>query len=364
MRKILFITISFFATILFLANCQFGQQGIQIPIEPYEKLSQYQFFQGNLADLKPNDRVIPYDLNSPLFSDYAHKARFVWMPAGTSANYTTGQVLDFPEGAVLIKNFYYENDETDASKGRRIMETRLLVNRGEEWEAIGYIWNDEQTEAYHEVIGDIKEVAWTNTAGKPQAINYIIPNKNQCKSCHLNGKKQIPIGPKVRNLNKSFTYADGAMNQLEKWATIGYLTGYDAQIKHPKVANWDKEQSGNMHDRAMAYLDINCAHCHNKNGSANTSGLHLNADAPLDLNLGIFKATVSAGAGTGGFTYSIVPAHPEESIMIYRMNSLNPGAMMPELGRSTVHTEGVELISNWIAQMEENPAIRQSATLR
>jgi len=306
MKKIVVTTISLFASILILSNCQFGNQGIQIPVEPYEKLSQYQFFKGNLADLQPNDRVVPYDLNSPLFSDYAHKARFVWMPEGTSANYTTSEVLDFPIGTVLIKNFYYENDETDASKGRRIMETRLLVNRGAEWEAIGYIWNEEQTEAIHEVVGDIKEVAWTNTEGKPQNINYIIPNKNQCKSCHLNGKKQIPIGPKVRNLNKSFVYADGEMNQLAKWAAVGYL----------------------------------------------------------DLNLGIFKATVSAGAGTGGFTYSIVPAHPEESIMIYRMSSLNPGAMMPELGRSTVHTQGVELISNWIAQMEENPAIRQSATLR
>ncbi len=364
MKKILFTTIPFFALMLFLANCQMGNKGIQIPVEPYEKLSQYQFFKGNLADLQPNDRVIPYDLNSPLFSDYAHKARFVWMPEGTSASYTTESVLDFPKGAAIIKNFYYENDETDASKGRRIMETRLLINRGEDWEAIGYIWNDEQTEAYHEVIGDIKEVSWVNTEGKPQNINYIIPNKNQCKSCHLNGKKQIPIGPKVRNLNKPFAYADGEMNQLEKWASIGYLTGYDGQANHPKVATWDNEKSGDIHDRAMAYLDINCAHCHNKTGSANTSGLFLTADAPLDLNVGIFKATVSAGAGTGGFTYSIVPAHPEESIMIYRMNSLNPGAMMPELGRSTVHTEGVALISNWIAQMEENPAIRQSATLR
>ncbi|MFK7981919.1 MAG: hypothetical protein AB8G86_18205, partial [Saprospiraceae bacterium] len=280
MKKILLLSTLLFVLGLLLSRCQLGNKGIVIPIEPYEKLSQYQFFQGNLADLKPSDRVIPYDLNSPLFSDYAHKARFVWMPEGTSASYTTERELDFPKGAAIIKNFYYENDETDASKGKRIMETRLLINRGADWEAIGYIWNDEQTEAYHEVIGDIKEVSWVNTEGKPQNINYIIPNKNQCKSCHLNGKKQIPIGPKVRNLNKTFAYADGTMNQLEKWASIGYLSGYDGQVNHPKVATWDNEKSGDIHDRAMAYLDINCAHCHNKTGSANTSGLHLTADAP------------------------------------------------------------------------------------
>ena len=364
MKKAFSISIVLFVLILLIANCQVGNKGITIPIKPHEKLSQYQFFQGNLADLQPSDRVLPYDLNSPLFSDYAHKARFVWMPEGTSATYTTDRVLDFPDGTVLIKNFYYENDETDATKGRRIMETRLLVNRNQDWEAIGYIWNEEQTEAYHEVVGDIKEVKWINTSGQAQTTNYIIPNKNQCKSCHANGKQQIPIGPKVRNLNKNFVYADGSMNQLDKWASVGYLKGYDTDQNHPKVATWDQEDTGTLHERTMAYLDINCAHCHNHTGSANTSGLHLTATNPLDLNLGIYKATVSAGAGTGGFTYSIVPGNPEESIMIYRMSSSNPGAMMPEVGRSLVHTEGVALVSEWIKNMEVDEAILESAQLQ
>ena len=349
----------------FIIDCQSGfNKTIKIPTKPYEKFSQYHFFRGSLANLQPNDQVIPYDLNSPLFTDYAHKARFVWMPEGTSANYTTGQVLDFPKETVLIKNFYYQNDERDVAKGKKIIETRILINRGAEWEAVGYIWNEEQTEAYLEVIGDIQEVSWVNSTGKTQTINYIIPNKNQCKTCHLNGKKQIPIGPKVRNLNKNFAYAAGEMNQLEKWAAVGYLTGYDPAANHPKVAVWDDEKSGTLHERAMAYLDINCAHCHNQNGSANTSGLFLTADASLDMSLGIYKATVSAGAGTGGFTYSIVPGNPEESIMIYRMNSTNPGAMMPELGRSLVHTEGVALISEWIKGLEIDEAAMQSASLR
>lgn len=347
-----------------MTQCKVNKKGIEIPQEPFEKLSQYNFFKGNLANLEPSDRVIPYDLNSPLFSDYAHKARFVWMPEGTSANYRTGEVLDFPKETVLIKNFYYENDETDISKGRRIIETRLLINRGEDWEAIGYIWNKEQTEANLEVVGDIKEVSWVNKTGATQNLNYIIPNRNQCKSCHLQGKKQIPIGPKVRNLNKTFTYENGTMNQLEKWTSVGYLTGYEASENHPKVANWDDEQNENLNERAMAYLDINCAHCHYKNGSANTSGLHLVADAQPDMSLGIYKATVSAGAGTGGHTYSIVPGHPEESIMIYRMSSTNPGAMMPELGRTTVHKEGVELISSWIKNMDYKNKEEPSASLQ
>jgi hypothetical protein len=34
------------------------------------------------------------------------------------------------------------------------------------------------------------------------------------------------------------------------------------------------------------------------------------------------------------------------------MTSIDPGAMMPELGRSLVHDEGVALIADWISEME------------
>ena len=352
MKKTYIIMVALIGLVTILSNCKLSERAIAIPAEPYETLSEYAFFKGDLASLEPNERVVPYDLNSPLFSDYAHKARFVWMPEGTSANYRTNEVLDFPDETVLIKNFYYENDETDSSKGRRIMETRLLINRAGSWEAVGYIWNDEQTDANLEVIGDIKEVSWVNTSGETQNINYIIPNRNQCKSCHVSAKNQIPIGPKVRNLNKSYQYVDGEMNQLDKWAELGYLSGYTSSDDDPKVATWDNVATGSVHDRALAYLDINCGHCHNPDGSANTSGLTLLANSKVDMAMGVYKATVSAGAGTGGHTYSIVPGVPEESILVYRMKSLNPGAMMPEIGRSTVHHEGVALVSEWIKNMD------------
>ncbi|PHN03866.1 SO2930 family diheme c-type cytochrome [Flavilitoribacter nigricans] len=337
------------------AGC--GSQSVNVPQTPPEKLSAYGFFAGNPADLQPSAGVLPYDLNTPLFSDYAHKARFVWMPPGKSARYTGAGVLDFPEGTVLIKNFYYENDETAAAKGRRILETRLLIHRGENWEALGYIWDDAQTEAYLKVTGDIKEVAWVNKQGKAQQVNYIIPNKNQCKNCHARAEELVPIGPKVANLNRDFAYADGAKNQLVKWTEVGYLSGYVPEAEHPVLAAWDQPGGGDLQERALAYLDVNCGHCHHPEGAANTSGLTLTAGAKLDRSLGIFKPTVSAGAGTGGNTYSIVPGDPEASIMVYRMRSTDPGAMMPELGRRMVHEEGVALISDWIKSLElENPA--------
>ena len=347
-RKTL-ISISILIFIL-VSGCKKKSEQISQTSDVKQKLSEYGFFEGKLSDLSPRADVLPYDLNTPLFTDYAHKSRFVWIPKGSSATYTTDHVLEFPKGTVLIKNFYYYHDERKPEQGKRIIETRLMINNDKGWEVLTYVWNKEQTEAQFDKAGDILPVSWVNNDGKEMTIQYIIPNKNQCKSCHTYKGKFTPIGPKVAHLNKDFVYAEGTQNQLAKWLSVGYLTGYDHQKKHPKAANMDDKSQG-IHERAMAYLDINCAHCHNPYGAANTSGLTLTLDSPTDLNLGIYKATVSAGAGTGGHTYSIVPGNPDQSILVYRMQSTNPGAMMPELGRTVVHEEGVTLISDWIKSM-------------
>jgi uncharacterized repeat protein (TIGR03806 family) len=328
---------------------------VQPSADPFKKLSDYRFFVGNLADLQPNEGVLPYDLNSSLFTDYAHKARFVWMPEGVAAAYSAEQMLDYPVGAVLIKNFYYENDERDASLGRRIVETRLLVKRSDEkWDANTYVWNNTQTDAFLEIAGENIPVAFTNTKGEKLKFTYSVPNKTQCKSCHNEGNTIMPIGPKVRNLNKNFSYEDGAMNQLDKWASMGYLTGYDSKAEHLKVAVWDDPTSGSLDARAKAYLEINCGHCHSENGPANTSGLYLST-LNFDANRwGICKTPVAAGRGAGNAKVDIMPGHPEESILHYRMDSDDPGIMMPEIGRKLVHTEGVALIKEWITAMDEN----------
>jgi hypothetical protein len=68
--------------------------------------------------------------------------------------------------------------------------------------------------------------------------------------------------------------------------------------------------------------------------------------------LGVGKAPVAAGKGSGGRLYSIVPGKPDESILQFRIESTHPGIMMPEVGRKLVHTEGVELVRRWIAELK------------
>lgn len=338
-------------TAFLMIQCSEQTYPVQVETEhfPFEKLSDYHFFKGDLTQFTPNDRVVPYDLNSPLFTDYADKARFVWMPEGSVASYEEKEALDFPLGTVLIKNFYY-----DQAESRDIKETRLLLHTEDGWNAAAYQWNKDQTDAELNIIGAEEPMVYHHENGEDIEFTYVIPDKNQCKNCHQKGGQFIPIGPTARSLNKEYPYAEGSMNQLEKWESIGYLKGKPATEDIHKMAVWDDPDSGTLHDRAMAYLEINCAHCHNPQGSANTSGLNFTIYEDRPFNLGICKAPVSAGKGAGDNDFDIVPGHPEKSITIYRMLSLDPGAMMPELGRSTVHSEGVELIREWIAAMDEN----------
>ncbi|HXH19491.1 MAG TPA: SO2930 family diheme c-type cytochrome [Chitinophagales bacterium] len=317
-----------------------------------EKLSEYNFFKGRMAELIPAEGVMPYDLNTPLFSDYALKLRFVKIPPGQKAVYNNHSVFDFPVGTVLIKNFYYPHDFRDESKGRKVMETRLLIHEDTGWKALPYVWNDEQTEAFLEVAGGHKDVSWVHSDGSTKAITYSIPNVNQCKGCHVKGAQVQPIGPSARQLNKIFTYAGGKMNQLSKWHNAGILSGLPENLSDcPKVPLWDNPNDGTVEARARAYLDINCAHCHSPLGPANTSGLFLDIHETDPTRLGVFKSPVSAGRGSGSLLYDVVPGKPEESITVFRMKSLDPGVMMPEMGRKLMHEEGVKAIEEWIRQM-------------
>jgi len=312
--------------------------------QPYpETLSAWKLFTGKPAALHPNDGGVHYDLNTPLFSDYAAKSRFVWMPPGTSATYIANDAFEFPVGTIFSKTFAYSG---------RLIETRLLVRGKSGWIPLPYVWNDAQTEAVLQVAADSTTVHWTHPSGEKYSIDYVIPNVNQCKECHEKSKTTVPIGPKARNLNKDFQYADGRANQLAYWTRIGYLKGAPAPEQAPHATVWDDPSSGTVEARARTYMDVNCGHCHNPEGTANTSGLYLTASETDLMRLGVCKVPVSAGQGSGDLLFDIVDGKPEESILLLRMNSTVPKVMMPELGRTLIHREAVGLIREWIRNMQ------------
>ncbi len=288
-------------------------------------LSDFGFFEDASTQL-PAAGVIPYRLNTPLYSDGAEKLRFVYVPEGQKVGASGEGLLEFPVGSALIKTFGFEENGK-----RRLIETRVLLHRAEGWLALPYLWDEEQTDAKLAMAG--ARVQAITPAG--ETISYRVPNKNQCKECHgLNGEV-VPIGPKARNLPADW---------LE--ATLGVvLAGAD------RFPLWEKPGSASVDAAARAYLDVNCAHCHRPGATASNSGLDLRWEQDDPHAIGIMKRPVAAGRGAGKHLYDIVPGKPDDSILLHRMLSDDPGVAMPELGKSTVDDEGTEIVRRWIEDM-------------
>lgn len=337
-------------------------------------LSAWQIFDVSSGQLELSDRVVPYDLNTPLFTDYAHKLRTVWVPPGAPpADLNIGGAPAFPVGTVISKTFYYPRESAggDAVLKRadpggqlnpiladlsrvNLIETRLLVRRDAGWEAVSYVWNAAQTDAVLTKIGDVQPLSLIEPDGERQDFTYIVPDVNQCAGCHApnNTSREIqPLGLRARHINKSYDYAGAELNQISHLTALDYLSADISGADIPANRDWTDE-SLTIDARARSYLDTNCAHCHNPVGPADTSGLDLTMDAAPGPALGICKLPIAAGSGTGGRTFSIVPGEPDASILLYRLETTKPGAMMPELGRSLQHEEGVALIRQWIAAMD------------
>ena len=314
-------------------------------------LSDYRLFADVTNPLSdPNGGGVIYDLNTPLFTDYANKYRFVFVPEGGEAAYRDTDVFDFPVGTIIAKTFTIQQDLRIAGSPEEIIETRLLIHRNEGWVALPYIWNAAKTDAVLTPAGGVQPISWIDTAGNPRSTNYVIPNTNNCANCH-GEDVLLPIGPTARSLNKDYAYASGTANQLEHWDALNILSGVPADTGSiPIIPLWG-DTSASLDDRARGYLDVNCAHCHVPGGSGDTSGLYLDYFRPFGLEVGECKTPVAAGGGSGGLSYDIVPGNAAESILLFRMASNDLEVRMPEIGRSIVHTEGVDLIAEWIDAM-------------
>lgn len=316
---------------------------------PAPSLDAYRLFR-DAGGLEPNAGVTPYALNTPLFSDYAEKRRFVFVPPGARVGYRQSSAFDFPVGSVLVKTFAYPADLRRPAEKIRLVETRLLIRKREGWAALAYVWNAEQNRAVLKRAGARLSIEATDRHGAPLTIDYAVPNANQCKECHSLDGELSPIGPKARNLNGDFAYPEGVENQLAHWRRIGLLEGAPDASSALRTARWDDEAEP-LAARARAYLDANCGHCHNPAGIAGNSGLFLNLEEDRPSALGVGKRPVAAGRGSGGLEVSIAPGLPDQSILVHRMASNEPGVMMPELGRSLVDEEGLALIRAYVSSL-------------
>ena len=330
-------------------------------IERPLRLSDWQLFAMDANELVPSESSIVFRPNNPLFTDYAHKLRTLWVPQSLQADIVNDEI-NYPVGSVLSKTFYYPRSSSTALtkvadsglqkinlSENQLIETRLLVRKVDGWDAFGYVWNDEQTEAFLRVAGASKQISLLDQdSTQTTDFTYFVPNENQCAGCHTTvhpDGDMHPLGALFSQLNVDVSA--GIASPLEQMVQRGWLS--DEQV-FPRSESW-QNLSASLDDRALAYLNMQCGHCHNPEGAADTSGLILDSSQTLAINRGVCKPPVAAGGGAGDLRYAIVPGQPEESILLYRMRSDKPDEMMPELGRSLIHSEGVDLISRWIEEM-------------
>ena len=299
------------------------------------------------------ENVLRYELNTPLFADHTRKHRHILLPDHAPMRWRDHGTLDFPVGTVISKTFVYPIDARDPSLGERLLETRLEILEPDGWYGYSYLWNESQTDAELVVGGASIDTSWIDEAGTVQTNRYEVPNVNQCLSCHRQDGKYLPLGPTAANMNRAGRAQ--VANQLQSWIDRDLLVGAPAPSEWPCLPVWDDTTSGDLDARARAWLDVNCAHCHNPRGTARTSGLDLSFDQREPFRYGVFKSPVASGRGSGGRLHDIAPGDPDGSILLYRVSSDEPAIRMPSLSRNLVDQQAVELLRAWIAAMPTSP---------
>jgi uncharacterized repeat protein (TIGR03806 family) len=391
------------------ALCEGGPGGNAINFAAGEvdcpRLDQYNLF-ADAEDPRssPNGRGVPYVLNSKLFSDYSTKYRVMFLPTDTKGTYlapgaeSTNATIVFPVGTILAKSFAFpENNGTT----EKVAETRLLIKRSDssgliEWAPLEYQWFDKPEggrEALLNQSGATIATSWDYTdtesgelfSGSTAA--YTLPNRGQCIQCHANADLEsgaAPIGTKVRNINRSYMSdspfdTDQANHQIRGQNQIKYLCDNDLLAGCPTILGSDLDTNNNatnlervpkfnkpgdsgfvansdedIEARARAWLEINCAHCHNDQGFAANTGFYTDVYRMVDQSHGICKGPTAAGAeGSDGRRFDIVPAQSEASILEFRISpkAEGPAARMPPVGRSVVDVQGHALIKQWIDEV-------------
>lgn len=349
---------------------------VDVSLGPCANLSSYRFMSGFEPDGRHvwNDGVVPYDLNTPLFSDYTVKLRAVYQPPESapvpwrsSGEEALDRAFDFPVGSVLIKTFAVADDLRDPDSPIDVIETRLLVHTDKGWKAHVYIWDDERNDAVRTPIGraDV-ELEWIHTDGnRRRTDDYLIPSERDCRNCHGSGTSGLRLlGPRAPQLLER-----SALSDLEAASVVAQEPeGHEIE----PFPSWNTDgtpstpvdaMDGPTLDRYVrSYLDSNCSACHNPTGNTEGAGLDLRVHVRDIERLGICKIPSAAGSeAQGGRAYDVVPGSPDNSVLIFRVESSytdwdHANRRMPPRGRSIPHDEGAALLRRWVEWLATDEA--------
>ncbi|MEO0733399.1 MAG: hypothetical protein AAFZ52_11230 [Bacteroidota bacterium] len=285
-------------------------------------LSSYGLYQGPMGELTPSPGVDIYELASPLFTDYADKQRLMLLPEGARMVANDAGLPDFPEGSLLAKTFYYNEHFARGITSRRVLETRLLLLHEGIWNAATYRWNEAQDEAFLLTTGTETSITFLDPTGKKRNTVYQIPTNMDCQSCHKQGDVMSPLGPKARNINVVVDKNGQSHNQLDYLRQQGKLVTTTSNF--PTTPNYEDLRL-DLVQRARAYLDLNCAHCHNSQGNAFYMGLDLGLETP-----------------------SAMTNLRKKGAEVFSRMTVSGELHMPKIGTTMHHDEGISLIKEYL----------------
>jgi len=305
------------------------------------------------ASMTPSEGLIPYTVNTPLWSDGAFKSRWMALPTNGVIGFAPTGEWTFPSGSVFVKHFELAVDDTDPAAAHRRLETRFLV-RDTNGTVFGanYKWRPDNTDA--DLLTDsLDEDISIRTSLGTRVQTWHYPSPNECLMCHTSAAHGV-LGVKTRQSNRDFLYPNGVTdNQLRTWNHVGL---FSTSLNESDISGYSRltsvtNLSADLEWRARSYLDANCAQCHRPGGAPVVWDARF--DTPL-LSAGIVGATATLNLGITGAKI-VAPGHPEKSVLLVRDSSLDPSIKMPPLAKNVVDTNAVTVVQAWINSLQPVP---------
>lgn len=305
-----------------------------------EKLSDLGVFT-DLKTLEFSEFMLPYEINSPLWSDGATKRRWIVLPTDSLIGYHPSTSWTFPSGTVFVKHFEKEIS-ADSVKN---LETRFFVmDRQNVGYGITYKWNEDDSDAI--LVGDQEELMDTlhyELQNTDQVWNY--PTRSQCMRCH-NENAGYVLGLKTAQLNMTLENQGGVVfNQIENWKNRGLFEN-DVEGEMLKMHGIE-DTSASLESRVRSYLDANCSHCHYGDGL--TGAFDARFSTPLWQQGLIDNPTISFNSESGSLIVN--PQDPDGSELWLRDASLGNNKM-PPLAKNVLDESYLSVLEEWIKNLE------------
>jgi uncharacterized repeat protein (TIGR03806 family) len=307
-------------------------------------LSETGFFEDlKLLKIAPSFRT--YEINFPLWSDGTYKRHFIALPTDQSIGFDPKKHWMLPKGTVVIKHIAWrDHRDKDLSNWSINLESRILTNDGDHWEAATYVWRPDQTEA--DLWLDGGQFNFLESADGTNHRTWTVPSRAQCFECH-NPKVSVPLGIKTSQMNRNLPEG----NQLCLWNSLG-LFGEDIGSCDRYSAFPQLSATGLESTWARAYLDVNCSQCHRPEGSA-PGGMDLRFETLIE-NTHAFNVFPTSGNLGIPQARRIAPRSRKRSVLWHRLKLVDLNRM-PPLGTSLVDETAVRIIGDWLDHGAHDP---------